>query len=159
MTPDVLSAAAIAIIVLAFGGWATRIGPWFRALRKPGWQPPDWAFGPVWTVIAILCVIAAVHAWRIAPGAHPRILVLFGLNALFHMAWSPLFFMARRPDWALYEVPLLWLSVLALIVGLAPISTLCAALLVPYLAWVTVATALNLSIVRLNGPFRGTSTP
>lgn len=153
MPLDVIIAAAIAIVVLAFGGWATRIGPWFRSLRKPGWQPPDWAFGPVWTTIAILCVISAVHAWRIAPEAHARIAVLFGLNALFHMAWSPLFFMARRPDWALYEVPLLWLSVLALMVGLAPISTLSAVVLLPYLAWVSVAAALNLKIVRLNGPF------
>ncbi len=74
------------------------------------------------------------------------------------MGWSPLFFTLRRPDWALAEIPLLWLSILALIVGLAPISTLAALLLAPYLVWVSVAAALNLEIVRLNGPF-GRSLP
>ena len=69
------------------------------------------------------------------------------------MAWSPLFFTLERPDWSLAEVPLLWLSILALIVGLAPLSALAAWLLVPYLAWVSVAAALNLAIVRLNAPF------
>lgn len=151
-----LVALGAAILTLLVGGLTTTVGPWYHALRKPGWQPPDWVFGPMWTAIAVLAVCSAVIAWTHAQtdGEHTRVIALFAINAVFHMAWSPLFFMLRRPDWALMEVPLLWLSVLALVVGLAPISMLAAALLVPYLAWVSVAAYLNWTIVRLNGPFR-----
>ena len=148
-----LGAAAMAVVVLAVGGVATRIGPWFYALRKPWWNPPNWLFGPMWTIIGALAVWSAASAWMVSPDAHARILWLFGINAVLHMAWSPLFFTLERPDWSLAEVPLLWLSVLALIVGLAPFSALSAWLLVPYLVWVSVAAALNLAIVRLNAPF------
>jgi tryptophan-rich sensory protein len=78
---------------------------------------------------------------------------LFGLNIVFHMLWSPLFFNLRRPDWALIEVPFLWLSILGLIVFLAPISRLASLLLTPYILWVSFAAFLNLVIVRLNAPF------
>jgi tryptophan-rich sensory protein len=84
-----------------------------------------------------------------------RIAALYGVNIAFHMAWSPLFFNLRRPDWALAEVPFLFLSILGLIVGLAPLSALAPWLLLPYLLWVAFAAFLNLIIVRLNAPFRG----
>ena len=74
-------------------------------------------------------------------------------NGIANLAWSPLFFKLRRPDWALWEVPLLWLSIVAMMVALAPISWVASLLLVPYLAWVSFATFLNLTIVRLNRPF------
>ena len=80
--------------------------------------------------------------------------VLFGANALFHLLWSPIFFKLKRPDWALVEVVFLWLSLVALIVGLAPISSFASWLIVPYLLWVTFAAWLNLAVVRLNAPFR-----
>jgi tryptophan-rich sensory protein len=153
MLVPTLVAAAIAVFVLFVGGFTTTIGPWYYALRKPSWNPPNWVFGPMWTTIAVLAVWSAANAWVVAPEAHARIATLFALNAVCHMAWSPLFFALRRPDWALIEVPFLWLSVLALILGLAPLSALSAWLLAPYLAWVTVAALLNLTIVRLNGPF------
>jgi tryptophan-rich sensory protein len=148
-----LVAAACAIVVLLVGGLATKIGPWYESLRKPSWNPPNWLFGPMWTLIAALAVWSAANAWVAAPQAHGRILILFGLNAVLHMAWSPLFFLFKRPDRALIEVPCLWLSVLALVIGLAPLSLLSALLLLPYLLWVSVAAALNLTIVRLNAPF------
>ncbi len=164
MLIPVLVAAALAIAVLFVGRVSTRIGPWFHALRKPSWNPPNWLFGPMWTTIAALAVWSAALAWTHAPAAHAhamhvRIALLFGVNAVLHMAWSPLFFTLQRPDWALAEMPLLWLSVLAMIIGLAPISPLAALLLAPYLAWVTVAMALNVAIVRLNRPFGRTSVP
>lgn len=78
------------------------------------------------------------------------ILILFAVNGLFHLLWSPLFFWARRPDWALVEVPFLWASVLALIVGLWQIDSTAALLITPYLVWVSFAAFLNWTIVRLN---------
>ena len=68
---------------------------------------------------------------------------------------TPLFFNLRRPDWALIEVVFLWASILAIMIGVAPLSTLAAWLLAPYLAWVAFAAFLNLTIVRMNASFRG----
>jgi len=133
----------------------TPIGTWYRNLRKPVWNPPDWVFGPAWTVILSLAACAGVVAWANSSeaGMHQRIAVLFGVNIILHMLWSPLFFNLRRPDWALVEVLFLWLSILALMIGLAPISLVASLLLLPYLLWVAFATILNLVIVRMNAPF------
>ena len=81
------------------------------------------------------------------------ILALFLVNAILNVGWSLLFFRLQRPDWALIEVAFLWLSIVALIVAIAPLSRLAAWLLAPYLAWVAFAAVLNFAIVRLNGPF------
>ena len=144
-----------AIALAGAGGLATQVGPWYRDLRKPSWQPPDWLFGPAWTVILGLAAWSASLAWDAAPdpAARARVVALFAVNALFHFAWSPLFFRWRRPDWALAEVVFLWPSVLALVVGTAPLSSLASWLVVPYLAWVSFAAWLNLAVVRLNRPF------
>lgn len=149
------AAAAAGIIVAVAGGLLTETGAWYASLRKPGWQPPDWAFGPVWTVIIILAVIAAALAWDAAesPGARAAILVALVVNSVLNIAWSGFFFKLRRPDWALIEVALLWLSIVALIVVLGSASARAGWLLVPYLAWVSVAAFLNYRIVQLNKPF------
>jgi len=151
----VVVAALSALVLSGAGGLATEIGPWYRALRKPSWQPPNWAFGPAWTLILGMAAASGALAWTAAPdgAARGRVVALFAANALFHFVWSPLFFRLKRPDWALYEVVLLWLSCLALIVGLADISTSVSLLIVPYLLWVTFAAFLNLAVVRLNRPF------
>lgn len=103
-----------------------------------------------------LAALSGVLAWNHAPGSSDRLLILllFGFNIALHMLWSPLFFNLKRPDWALIEVPFLWLSILALMVGLARFSTLAPWLLSPYLLWVMFAAYLNLTIVRMNRPFR-----
>lgn len=148
-------AALCALAVAGIGGAMTEIGPWYRGLRKPSWQPPDWLFGPAWTVILGMAAAAGVLAWRGAGELSGRIEVvgLFSVNAVLHMLWSPLFFRWKRPDWALVEVAFLWLSILALVIGLAPFSSTASWLVAPYLAWVTFAAWLNRAIVRLNGPF------
>ncbi len=148
-------AGAGALLLCIVGGLLTTIGPWYRGLRKPSLQPPDWLFGPAWTIILALAAASAGLAWNATPdiGMRARIVILFGLNALFHALWSPLFFKLRRPDWALVEVVFLWASLVALVVGLMPISRTASLLILPYLLWVTFATWLNYMIIRLNGPF------
>jgi hypothetical protein len=86
-------------------------------------------------------------------GLDERILVLLAINIILHMLWSPLFFNLRRPDWALIEIPFLWLSIVALMIGFATISPASVWLLAPYLLWVTFAAYLNLTIVRMNDSF------
>lgn len=150
-----LAFAAAAIVLAVAGGLLTEIGPWYRGLRKSRVQPPDWLFGPAWTVILALWAYAGVLSWLGAPddGGRLRIVALFGVNFVLHLLWSPLFFKAKRPDWAMAEMPVLWLSIVAMMVGLAPYSATAPWLLLPYLVWVSFAMWINLAIVRLNGPF------
>src|ERR1700742_2171106 len=133
----VVVASVTVILVLAVGGWTTTVGSWYAKLRKLQWNPPNWVFGPAWTVILALAAWAGVSAWINASSSADRytILILFGINVLLHMLWSPLFFNLRRPDWALIEVPFLWLSIVALMVSLAHMSSLSVGLLSPYLLW------------------------
>jgi benzodiazapine receptor len=153
-TPTII-AASVAIFLGLVGGLMTPIGPWYRNLRKPSWQPPDWLFGPAWTIILGLAAWSAVIAWNAADGSIERraVVILFGVNAVAHFLWSPIFFKMRRPDWALIEVVFLWASLVALVVGLWPISQKASLLIVPYLLWVSFAAWLNWAIVRLNRPF------
>lgn len=148
----IAAAIAWAVGLCLIGGLMTPRAEWYARLNKPSWQPPGWAFGPAWTLILGLAAWSAVIAWNAADGpAQQRdVLILFGVNGLFHLLWSPLFFKLQRPDWALIEVVFLWASLVAMIAGLAPISSFAALLIVPYLAWVSFAAFLNLTIVRLN---------
>ncbi|CAM5793715.1 TspO/MBR family protein [Rhizobacter fulvus] len=148
-------AAGAALLVAVLGALMTDLGPWYASLKQPPWKPPDWAFGPIWTTIFALAAAAGVIGWRRASSRALRegMLVLFAANGFLNVFWSLLYFRLHRPDWSLWEVPFLWLSVLALILLLARFAKLAAWLLAPYLAWVAIAAALNWQTVRLNGPF------
>lgn len=148
----VATAAGAAAMVAVLGGLATDLGPWYQALHRPSFQPPDWLFGPAWTVIFACAAGAGLLTWQATPPlrAWARILGLFAANGLLNILWSVLFFRLHRPDWALAEVVPLWLSILALIVAIAPFSRRAAWLLVPYLLWVAFAATLNFAVVRLN---------
>jgi tryptophan-rich sensory protein len=151
----IVIAAAAAMAVAVIGGLMTDIGPWYISLKQPSWKPPDWAFGPIWTTIFALAAAAGVIGWRRAPSRASRetMLALFAANGFLNVFWSLLYFRLHRPDWSLIEVPLLWLSVLWLIVLLARFAKTAAWLLAPYLVWVALAAVLNWQTVKLNGPF------
>jgi benzodiazapine receptor len=155
MTFQLTFAIAWAVILGLGGGLLTKIGAWYRELKKPSWQPPDWLFGPAWTIILGLGAWAFVLSWNGAAdeGARQVLIGFYLVNAVFHFLWSPLFFTLKRPDWALVEVPFLWASVLALCVLLRDYSVLASWLIVPYFVWVSFAAILNWKIVRLNRPF------
>lgn len=160
MTPGrawkpIATAAAAAFCVAALGGLMTELGTWYYSLKQPAWKPPDWVFGPAWTILFALMAMAGATGWRRAPDRRSRdtLLALFALNAFLNVLWSLLFFRLQRPDWALVEVPFLWFSILALIVVMARHAVLAAWLLAPYLAWVAFAALLNWQTVKLNGPF------
>ena len=155
-----LSAGAIAAAVTwaavtaGLGALATDIGPWYRKLEKPSWQPPDWLFGPVWTTIFVLAALAAVLVWEDAtPAQRVAIAVAYVVNGLLNAAWSVLFFRMRRPDLALPETGILLVSILAMVVTVGRVDRLAGALLAPYVIWVCFAAVLNRAIIRLNGPF------
>ena len=151
----ILIAAAAAVLVAGLGGAATDIGPWYFALRKPSWQPPDWAFGPAWTIIYALTAIAGVKVWNGLANRPARLRAMgwFALNAALNVLWSELFFGLHRPDTAFYEVFPFWISIIVLIAIAWPVSRAAGWMLVPYAAWVLFAGILNLAVVRLNAPF------
>ena len=149
------AAALAAMAVGALGALTTELGSWYYNLQKPSWQPPDWLFGPVWTMIFGLAALAGVLYWRLETGREARLQILaaFALNAFLNTLWSLLFFRIKRPDLALDEVGLLWLSIILLIELLRRRSAAAAWLLVPYVVWVSFAAYLNWTIVQLNAPF------
>lgn len=154
LTPVVVGIGA-ALLVAGVGSTMTDLGPWYRALRQPNWSPPDWAFPVGWTTVYAFTVAAGVTAWRSAHrGAErTRLVTLFAFNAFLNILWSLIFFRLHRPDWALGEVALFWLSIVALIVVAARRSRPARLLLLPYLGWVSFASALNAAVVALNAPF------
>ena len=128
-------------------------GDWYASLAKPDWTPPPWVFGPAWTILYAMMALAAWRLWR-RLGARPlearRALVLFTVQLALNLAWTPAFFGMQRPDLALVVILLLWVAIAATIVAAWQACKTAAALLIPYLAWVTFATALNMAIWRLN---------
>jgi len=152
LSTPVVAAAIWAVFLGGVGGLATEIGPWYRSLKKPSWQPPDWLFGPAWTLILGLAAWAAVLAYTGASDDAGRttVFILYTVNLVFHFIWSPLFFKFKRPDLALVEVIFLWSSVLALCVALRQFSFAASWLVVPYLVWVSFAACLNYMIVKMN---------
>lgn len=152
VTAATIVSFGVAIFLGVAGGLLTEVGPWYRNLRKPKLNPPDWVFGPAWTIILGLAAWSAALAWEAASDRTEQSLVvlLFGANAILHLLWSPLFFKLKRPDWALIEVAFLWASLVALVIALAPISRTASLLIWPYLLWVSFAAWLNWQIVRLN---------
>ena len=84
-------AALAAFAVASLGALMTDLGPWYRSLVQPSFQPPDWAFGPAWTTIFALAAVAGVQAWQRAPdqGSREWLLVLFAMNAFLNVFWIP----------------------------------------------------------------------
>jgi tryptophan-rich sensory protein len=125
---------------------------WYRALEKPPFQPPAWVFGPAWTLLYGLMGLAAWRVWRrrASPAAR-RALVLFGAQLAVNAAWSPVFFGAHAVGAALAILVVLTGLVAWTVAAFRRVDRPAAALLLPYLAWLSFATVLNAEILRRNG--------
>jgi benzodiazapine receptor len=134
------------------GRWtAQEIPTWYRALRRPPIAPPNWLFGPVWSLLYALMAIAAWLVWQTPPTTlRTAALVLFILQLTLNFAWSWLFFHLHRMGLALAENVLLWVAIAATLGAFFPCSHIAAWLLVPYIAWVTFAILLNFEFWRMN---------
>ncbi|MEZ4552486.1 MAG: TspO/MBR family protein [Dehalococcoidia bacterium] len=127
------------------------VDDWYRCIHKPAWNPPPWLFGPVWTALYVLIAIAGTLLWRRRDDRGARLaLTLWGVQMALNHAWSPIFFGWRRLGLAAVEVSTLWASILATVAAARRVSVVAAAMLLPYLAWVTFAAALNLRVWALN---------
>jgi benzodiazapine receptor len=126
-------------------------GEWYASLKKPTWNPPAWIFGPVWTALYTTMAVAAWLVWRRGGwAAQRRSLLLFLTQLALNATWTPLFFGLHRPGLAFAEILLLWLAIAATLAAFCSVSRAAVWLLVPYLAWVSFAAVLNLSLWRLN---------
>ena len=145
--------ALLAFILLTVGGGlligvATAPGDWYAGLQKPPFNPPNWVFGPVWTVLYILIAIAGWRIWRRDP--HGAAMKFWIAQLALNFIWSPLFFSAHLPGAAFVVIIALLVVILALILLTLGRERVSAWLLVPYALWVAFAALLNASIWWLN---------
>ena len=123
-------------------------GSWYQKLEKPPWVPPNWAFPVAWNILYVLMAFAGARVAGLE-GSGPA-LAFWALQIALNALWSPVFFGLRRLKAALPVMALLWLAVAAALVAHWRVDLWAGLAFVPYLAWVTVAGALNLSVWRRN---------
>jgi translocator protein len=149
---DVVALLVFGVVVAvaaATGGLAAAsAAEQYQQLVQPSWAPPPAVFGPVWTVLYAGIAVSGWLVWRRA-GSGPA-LTAWAVQLLLNAAWTPLFFGAGLFGVAFAEICLLWVAIVATIALFARHSRPAAALLLPYLAWVSFAAALNLAIWQLN---------
>lgn len=127
-------------------------GDWYRGLTKPVWTPPDWLFPVAWTTLYLCMALAAERVARLS-GSNSGVGIALGFWALqigLNTLWTPVFFGLRRMRAGLVVLVLLWLAVAATLVAFWRIDWVAGLLFLPYLAWVSVAGALNYTVLRLN---------
>lgn len=128
------------------------ISTWYKTLEKPSFTPPNWVFGPAWTMLFLLMGISLFLVWTkgLKKKNVKNALIFFYLQLLLNFLWSLLFFGLHSPLFALFDIILLWLGIFITIKKFHKISKPASYLLIPYLLWVTFASFLNLFIVKLN---------
>jgi tryptophan-rich sensory protein len=141
----------------AAGGVASaNAGDFYQQLVRPGWAPPPWLFGPVWSVLYLLMGIAAWLVWRERGFRGARAaLTLFIVQLAANALWTWLFFAWRLGALAFGEILLLWVLIAATIAAFWRVRPLAGALLLPYLLWVTFAAALTFAVWRMNPALLG----
>lgn len=145
--------ALLVFVLVVFGGGSaigvtTLPGDWYAGLIKPSFNPPNWIFGPVWSVLYVAIAVAGWRIWQ-RDRAGRRMKVWF-VQMLANFAWSPVFFVAHRIDLAFGAILLVLVSVVTFIILSWHRDRWSALLFVPYAVWVSFATALNFAILLLN---------
>jgi benzodiazapine receptor len=138
----------LVVFVAAGSGALFSPGPWYKSLKRPSWTPPDWAFPVVWTILYVMIAIAGWLVWK-AQGFGPA-LAVWGVNIVVNALWSYFMFGRKNIALALADVALLWLLTAAFIVIANSVDKTAGWLFVPYLVWVSIASALNFEVWRLN---------
>ena len=157
MKPDsiikLIVSIALPLAVGAVAGMFTSkaIPAWYATLNRPSFNPPNWLFGPVWTILYIVMGISLYLIWTQAPGEQRTIaLEAFFVQLALNFGWSFLFFYFKSIGLALGEIILLWLGILITLLLFYKIKPLAAIINIPYLLWVSFATILNAAYFKLN---------
>lgn len=135
------------------GFFTTRgVKGWYATAAKPWFNPPNWIFAPVWTVLYILMGIALYITWKsnAAKVVKQTAISLFAVQLTLNFLWSFIFFPLQQTGWAFAEITVLWFFILLTILWFGKISGTAAWLLVPYISWVSFAAVLNFYIWKLN---------
>lgn len=144
----------ITLMVGVLGGFFTSsaVNGWYVLAYKPSFNPPNWIFAPVWTLLYLLMGIALYLVWKseVAKVLKRQAIGLFAIQLVLNFFWSIIFFYAHQPGWAFVEIIALWTIILLTILWFGKISPVAAWLLVPYISWVSFASVLNFAIWRLN---------
>ena len=140
------AAVTVAALVGVLG--VTGTSAEYQSLDQPAWAPPSWLFGPVWTVLYAMIAVSGWLVWRRA--GWTSALTLYAVQLVLNAVWTPIFFGAGQYGLALVDIVVLWALIGATAWRFRPISRPAAALLLPYWAWVTFATALNAAIWLAN---------
>ncbi|MBA4150434.1 MAG: tryptophan-rich sensory protein [Verrucomicrobia bacterium] len=138
-----------ASVFVAFFGSMFRPGEWYADLNKPGWTPPSWLFGPVWSFLYLTMAIAAWLVTR-KVGFYSLPVLLYSLQLLCNGLWSWIFFGQQEIGWALVDIGTLLVLLLLTTFYFWRVSKPAGLLLVPYVVWVSFATGLNFAIWRMN---------
>ncbi len=128
----------------------SNIAGWYVSLVKPNFNPPNWIFGPVWTVLFLLIGIALYFVWISKAKNKQTAYLFFALQMIFNIIWSWLFFYFHNPLFAFTEIIFLWILILLNIIYFYKASKASAYLLIPYIFWVSFAVVLNFYILILN---------
>ena len=153
MKPIIACVVFLALVaVVAASGAQFRPGAWYLALAKPSWTPPGWLFAPVWTTLYLMIAVAGWLVWQSSGSVMDRrnALIAWGVQLVLNGAWSYLMFGQHQIALALVDIVLMWVTIAAFVALAWRPSRLAALLFTPYLAWVSLATALNATIWRLN---------
>lgn len=151
-------AGLVAFLVICFGvsaaggaATASTVGTWYQALQKPPFNPPDWLFTPVWTVLYVMMAVAGWRVWRAhgLRGARAA-MALFAIQLALNLAWSFVFFGYRLIGAALVEIVALLVAIVVTTILFWRRDRIAGALFVPYAGWVGFATVLNLALWQLN---------
>ncbi len=144
-------------ICMAVGGisgylTASEIPGWYMSLNKPGFNPPNWIFAPVWTTLYILMGISFWLIWKSSAeeAVKNRAMLFFIIQLVLNFFWSIIFFSFHQLGFAMAEIVLLWIFILFSIISFYPISKAASYLLIPYICWVSFASILNFAVWRLN---------
>jgi translocator protein len=124
---------------------------WYQELTKPYLTPPNWVFGPAWTILYIMIAVSILLYYQSSGKQYAALTtVILIVHIIANFAWAPLFFQFQSPGLALIDILVLDVTLLALIYLFWQSSTLAAVLLIPYLMWVSFATYLNVGLYWLN---------
>jgi len=127
-----------------------KIRTWYAGLEKPFFSPPNWVFGPVWTLLFLLMGIALYLIWESGKKEKKEAMKIFGVQLGLNVLWSWIFFGGENPGLAVGEIVILWLAIRSTIKSFSKISKRAGQLLIPYLAWVSFAGVLNGAVWWLN---------
>ncbi len=145
----IVSVAICLLVGFVAGFWTSKsINSWYASLKKPTFNPPNYLFGPIWTLLYILMGIALYLVWS-ANGPSIAI-VFFVVQLILNFLWSFLFFSLKNPLVAFIDIILLLMMIILTAIIFYPISIVAAVLFIPYILWVSFAAALNFGIYYLN---------